>query len=191
MFSSLSLFSQEKLLVRILCGGILALVGLAAYGIFLMEPFRYENVWYTLSYVIALIASYVTMFFNAYLSKRTPYGTEMLGKIRGFKTFLETAEKERLETLVAENPQYFYDILPYTYVLSVSDVWMKKFESITVEPPNWCRNSGFDAFDMMMFSRFMDTTMTEVTSSMVSTPSSSSGGGFSGGGSGGGGGGSW
>ena len=30
-----------------------------------------------------------------------------------------------------------YDILPYTYVLDVSDVWIKKFETITLQAPSW------------------------------------------------------
>ena len=114
----------------------------------------------------------------------------MLGRIRGFKNFLETAEKDKLEALVMENPQYFYEILPYTYVLDVSDTWMKKFESITLEPPTWY-SGHYSTFDVVMFHHFMNTTMTTATSSMTSQPSSGSGGGFSGGGSGGGGGGSW
>lgn len=135
--------------------------------------------------------------FFALMPKRTPYGNEMLGKIRGFKTFLETAEKPKLEALVMENPTYFYDILPYTYVLGVSDKWIKKFETIAIEAPNWY--TGNTMFSVMAFGTFMNSTMQSAQSSMTSSPSSSggssgggsSGGGFSGGGSGGGGGGSW
>ena len=120
----------------------------------------------------------------------------MLGKIQGFRTFLETAEKDRLEALVVQNPTYFYDILPYTYILGVSDTWIKKFESITVTPPSWYDNpKGFTSY---RFGVFMTTTMSSVQRTMASSPrrsssggSRSSGGGFSGGGSGGGGGGSW
>lgn len=193
MISSLTFFSRGNLVGRIICGFVFLFVGCIGYGIFLRNPFRYDNAWYQIAYFIAVAASFIAMFFNCYLSKRTPYGTEMLGRIRGFKNFLETAEKERLEALVMENPQYFYEILPYTYVLKVSDKWMKKFESITVEPPTWYASGHYSSFDMMMFHHFMNSTMSAATSSMTSTPSSSSssGGGFSGGGSGGGGGGSW
>ena len=128
------------------------------------------------------------------MSKRTKYGTEMLGKIRGFKTFLETAEKERLESMVHQNPTYFYDILPYTYVLDVSDKWMSKFEGIVVQEPDWY--SGYSVFNIVAFNSFISDTMMSVKSVSVSSSSRSSGGGFSGGGfsgggSGGGGGGSW
>ena len=37
----------------------------------------------------------------------------------------------------SDNPEYFYNILPYAYVLGVSDKWMKKFEGITMEAPHW------------------------------------------------------
>lgn len=130
------------------------------------------------------------------MPKRTKYGNEMLGKIKGFKKFLETAEKQKLEAMVMENPTYFYDILPFTYVLGVSDKWIEKFETISLQAPNWY--DGYSSFNTASFGSFINSTMTSASSAMSSSPSSSSsggggssGGGSSGGGSGGGGGGSW
>lgn len=150
------------------------------------------------------------------MPKRTPYGKEMLGKLKGFKNYLETAEKDRLEALVMENPNYFYDILPYTYVLGVSDIWMKKFEEISLEPPIWDDRMDRDSFDISIFEADVNSTMRDAKEIMTTKPyrgssggssdssssysssssssyssSSSSGGGSSGRGSGGGGGRSW
>lgn len=187
-----SLFLQNSNIVtRIVLFIVFLMVDVVIYFLFIREPLSYVDKWYWIALLVNYIAGAVSMFFCAYLYKRTPYGTEILGKIRGFRTFLDTAEKERLEALVNENPQYFYEILPYTYVLDLSSKWMKKFESIAVEPPHWYYGNDYSMFDMMMFHHFMNTTMSQATSSMTSRPSSSSGGGFSGGGSGGGGGGSW
>ena len=145
---------------------------------------------YLIIYIIGIICIAAMIFFSRILTKRTPYGNKMLGKIKGFKTFLETAEKDKLEALVHENPTYFYDILPYAYVLDVSDTWMSKFESIALEAPDWY--TGSTAFNIVTFHTFMNSTMTSATQSMSSSPSSGgSGGGSAGGGSGGGGGGSW
>ena len=128
-----------------------------------------------------------------YMPKRSKYGIEMLGRIRGFKNFLETAEKDRLEFLVNENPTYFYDILPYTYVLNVSDKWIERFEAINLTQPDWYDSPN--SFSITSFDTFMSSTMSSADSAMSSSPSSdsgsSSGGGSSGGGSGGGGGSSW
>ena len=126
------------------------------------------------------------------MPKRTQYGNEILGKIKGFKKFLETAEKQKLDAMVMENPTYFYDILPFTYVLGVSDKWIKKFETISLQAPNWY--DGYSTFDAASFGNFINSTMQSATSVMSSSSSgdgSSSGGGSSDGGSGGGGGGSW
>lgn len=71
------------------------------------------------------------------MSKRSAYGNEILGKIKGFKRFLETAEKERLETMVLQDPTYFYDMLPYVYVFGISDTWFEKFETIPMQAPDW------------------------------------------------------
>ena len=144
---------------------------------------------------IGIAVAIISLVFSCFIRRRTEKGHEMLQKITGFKKFLETAEKERLEALVYENPEYYYDILPYAYVLGVSDAWTKNFEGIELEPPQWY---GGSMFDRMLFWSFMHNTMSSATQAMSSSPQSSSsggfsggGGGFSGGGSGGGGGGSW
>lgn len=182
-----------KIIAKIIGFVFLAVVGGVLYLVFLANIMRYANTWYKTALFLDLLFAAVTMFFCVYMSKRTPYGTEILGKIRGFRAFLETSEKERLEALVNDDPQYFYEILPYTYVLDISDKWIKKFESIAVMPPQWYAGGNYSMFDMMVFHHFMNDTMTQATRSMTSTPSQSSsgGGGFSGGGAGGGGGSSW
>lgn len=146
---------------------------------------------------LASIAVYAVSFIlSFFVRKRTNEGHEILQKINGFKKFLETAEKERLEALVEESPEYFYDILPYAYVLDVSKKWIKKFESIAIQPPEWYASGR--TFDRYMMWHFINTTMSDCKSTMQSSPQSSSsvgssggGGGFAGGGFGGGGGGSW
>ena len=148
----------------------------------------------TLAVVIGVAIGVISAIFSFFIRRRTDKGHEYLQRIMGFKKFLETAEKEKLEALVDENPEYYYDILPYAYVLGVSDKWTKNFESIALEPPQWY---GGSVFDRMLFWHFMNTTFNSASAAMTSAPQSSGGsfsgggGGFSGGGSGGGGGGSW
>lgn len=162
---------------------------------FTVLPALLQDPTYLIGYIIGVICVLGMVICLKYLPKRTPYGNEMLGKLKGFRNFLETAEKDKLETMVMQDPTYFYNILPYTYVLGVSDKWIKKFESISLQAPSWYDSPN--AFDMVAFGSFMNNTMTSAQSVMSSSPSSdsggggSSGGGSSGGGSGGGGGGSW
>lgn len=160
--------------------------------LFMVLPVISQDNIYLIGYLIGLVCLIIMAICLKHLSKRTTYGLELLGKIKGFKTYLETVEKDKLEAMVMENPNYFYDILPYTYVLGVSDKWIKKFETITMQAPNWY--IGTRPFSVVTFGTFMNTAMTSANTAMSSSPSSSSGssgGGSSGGGSGGGGGGSW
>ena len=149
---------------------------------------------YLIGVIVGVLCLIGMIFFLKFIPKRTPYGNQLLGKIKGFKNFLETAEKDRLEAMVDSNPTYFYDILPYAYVLGVSDKWIKKFEVINMQAPSWY--DGYTTFSVASFGTFISSTMTSAQSAMSSSSSSgggggSSGGGSSGGGSGGGGGGSW
>ena len=147
---------------------------------------------YLLTYVFGMACIAVMLFFTKYMTKRTEYGNEILGKIKGFRNFLETAEKHRLEELVMSDPSYFYSILPFAYVLGISDKWIRKFESIALRSPDWYKGSS--EFNTADFGIFMNSAMKSASASMSSNPSSGSsdsGGGSSGGGSGGGGGGSW
>lgn len=176
----------------------MALIWVIGFGaipsIGVIIPAVVEEPIYLLTFIIGLICIVIITIFIIIMPKRTKFGTEMLGKLKGFKRFLETAEKNQLESLVEQDPEYFYNILPYTYALGVSDKWMKQFETIAMEAPTWYY--GYHTFNMYDFNHFMNSTMTSAQSAMSSSPSSSgsggfSGGGFSGGGSGGGGGGSW
>ena len=168
--------------------------------LYMVQALLYNKVC-LIGFLIGIACVVIMIICTVFMKKRNRYGNEILGKIKGFKNFLETAEKDKLEAMVKDDPEYFYKILPYTYVLNVSDKWIKKFESIAIEPPTWYGSN--DVFDYVYFSSFVSRTMTSATSAMTSMPSSSSsgsgssggsgfsGGGFSGGGSGGGGGGSW
>ena len=144
--------------------------------------------------VLIIAFTVAAVIITCFMLQRTEKGNELMGKLMGFREFLETAEKEKLEALVEENPTYFYDILPYTYALGVSDKWIKKFETIAIGPPSWY--SGNTMFNYILFSSFIRSTMNSAAEAMTSQPQNSGGfsgggGGFSGGGAGGGGGGSW
>ena len=159
-----------------------------------------EDIYYHLAFLLGVLCIFGIIYIIKILPKRTKYGREMLGRINGFKKFLEVAEKEKLEAMVMENPNYFYDILPFSYVLDISDKWIEKFESISLQAPDWYNDNS--TFDSKSFGSFINTTMNSATSAMSSSSLSdsssggsssrgSSGGGSSGRGSGGGGGGSW
>lgn len=189
----IKVFSEKSLFARI-AGWLVSVCGIALC-IYISTKLFYstEKIYLTAAGIAIGVGAFIFAFF---ISKRTDENTALLGKIKGFKDFLELAEKDKLETLVDENPSYFYSILPYAYVLGVSKKWIKKFESIAMEPPEWYYSP--QPYNYVMFGSFINRTMNSAAYYMQSVPSSSGGGGFSsggggfaGGGVGGGGGGSW
>lgn len=162
-----------------------------------------------IGYRLSQLSGYLTvalMSISAFLMPRsaslTDYGSNILGKVLGFKNFLTLAEKPQLEMLLAGNPAYYYDILPYAQTLGVSNIWRSKFDGLLVEPPDWAYGPGTYNMNTLFL---MDSLYSNMQSTSVSRPVSSDsgssggffsgggfgGGGFSGGGSGGGGGGRW
>jgi len=125
----------------------------------------------------------------------TPYRLEMMGRLLGFKEFIETAERSRLEHLQHDDPNYYYTILPYAMVFGLSDKWAKLFKDINVEKPDWYDSAtpltGYALTHHLTESLHASVNDSIRTISHDSSSHSSSGGGFSGGGGGGGGGGSW
>lgn len=156
-----------------------------------------------LSVIAAVLFSILAQPVAAMIIKRSEYGQRMLERVVGFREFLVVAEKERLEALLNDNPEYYYQILPFALVLGVSDIWENKFKGLQMVEPVWYTGTypGY-YFSYAALSTFAHTTSTSL-SSYTAPPSARGtggfggggggfgGGGFSGGGGGGGGGSSW
>ena len=150
-----------------------------------------------------IICPVITCWIAPYIHKRTKEYNEILGEILGFRNFILVAEKDRLEALVKENPEYYYDILPYANVLGVTDILQEKFKNIPLSMPYWYHSSNITLFDVYILNNISRSISSAVLSQVASAAAKgvgetvskfgggSSGGGFSGGGFGGGGGGSW
>lgn len=79
-------------------------------------------------YTLSFIAIFITGFFSIIMERKTAYGEMIIAKVMGFRNYLDVAEKNQIELLAEENANYFYDILPYAYVLNVSKKWIDKFD---------------------------------------------------------------
>ncbi len=155
-----------------------------------------------LAYLSGLAMIFLLYFMAALCERKSDYYAGMLGKIRGYKNFLKMAEKDRMETLAEQDPDYFYKNLAFAFALGVTAVYAEHFASLATAPPSWYAPSGTGPVGAFTPSSMMDSVnsmMSTVGSNMTSSSSGSSSGGSSsgggsfsgGGGAGGGGGGSW
>lgn len=172
------------------------LLGTAHAGFFIIS-YEPQNLalplWLTLT---ATVLCYIAMLFSDRFFLDTPYRLQLIGKLLGLREFIKTAEKDRLEMLVDEQPSYFYSILPYAMVFGLSERWAAKFKDIDMPQPSWYHSSDISGISSLSGSQFAQTFSRSISTSVASAvassshdPSSSSGG--SGGGGGGGGGGAW
>lgn len=145
--------------------------------------------------------------FGLTMRAATVQGRKIMDQIDGFKMYLETAEKERLNyrDVPDMTVERFERLLPYAVALGVEKPWSDHFEKELARHapsgeqegynPTWHSGRGWRA---NRIAQNIASTATGVSAAMISAqPASSSssgfssGGGFSGGGGGGGGGGGW
>ena len=159
--------------------------------------------------LLVIVASSLTVAFSLVMDRRSQRGTDLYGQIIGLKNFIEAAEKDRIITLVEEDPSYFYKLLPYAYLLGITDAWISKFRSLAIPQPNWfistspfnpndltlkmIENLRLIKFDMPSYkaSKEVGGALLRIGGAVISAGSAGGGGGHSGGGFGGGGGGRW
>lgn len=132
---------------------------------------------------IMLLSSGLLIVLSYYTQKLSEYGHALYERVLGFRHFLLTAEKSWLETLAEDDPEFFYDRLPYALVLGVSRVWIGKFAQSVSVPPTWYVSTS-PRFNARTFSSTMTTDFSRMaakeafrsvsTSSYTRTRSSSS-----------------
>lgn len=157
-------------------------------GLYGMFAFNFVDGYYL--FVFALALELPTFLLSAKESKYKKEGAVAKGRALGFKNFIEKCEVNQIKMFAEENPNYFFDVLPYAYSFGLSDVWIKKFENIPLTMPVWlsCENSSLS--DLVFISFVLNTfeTKTSSISSKILPTNHTNFGGFSGGGHFGGGG---
>ncbi|HEX2090515.1 MAG TPA: DUF2207 domain-containing protein [Actinomycetota bacterium] len=128
------------------------------------------------------------------MPRRTPKGTGMVRRVRGFRTYIERAEAQEMQFQEREN--LFSKYLPYAVVFGATEKWAAAFAGLDDRPPETNWYVGTQPFSMSSFGHSIDSFSTVSAGTIASTPGGSGssgfgGGGSSGGGGGGGGGGSW
>ncbi|OHA26761.1 MAG: hypothetical protein A3C06_01285 [Candidatus Taylorbacteria bacterium RIFCSPHIGHO2_02_FULL_46_13] len=144
---------------------------------------------------ICVLGLFLFVKFEARLNKE---GQILKEEWLGFKLYLQTAERYRMQNLT---PETFQKYLPYAIIFGVEKQWGKAFESINIPPPSWYAGayvggtsfgsgvSGAPSFSASAFSSSFSSSFVSAFSSSGGGGGASGGGGGAGGGGGGGGGG--
>lgn len=77
-----------------------------------------------------------------FIKKRTDGAQKLYGRMLGFKRFIRLADLPRMELLLKDNPDYFYDVLPYCMVMGLSKKIDNQMQYLGVAVPDWA--DGFN-----------------------------------------------
>lgn len=163
---------------------------------------------FTLPFVVVLILillAALNIWFYHLMEAPTVYGRKVMDEIEGFKMYLSTTEKDRLNLLSPpdQTPEHFEKLLPYAVALNVANEWGSQFEEVLKQAqskgqsgyhPHWYSGDNWNKLGVANMANSFSSGFTSAVSSSSVAPGSSSGsggGGSSGGGGGGGGGGGW
>jgi len=159
------------------------------------------SVWMPFLVVVMLILNVV---FYHLLKAPTRSGRRLMDKVEGFRMYLGTAERRRLDTMEGpeKTPELFEKYLPYALALGVENEWSEKFSDVLRRAaqeqgeysPTWYHGAAWSTLGAGGFASSLGSTFATSVASSAAAPGSSSGsggGGSSGGGGGGGGGGGW
>lgn len=154
----------------------------------------------TFTMILLIIVVVLDIVFYHLMKTPTLEGRNLMDHIEGFKMYLGTAERDRLDKLnpPKKTPELFEMFLPFAIALGVENQWGEQFTDILkqagiaaggVYSPAWYSGSNWSGTTPAAFSNHINGGL---TGALISSSSSASGGGgFSGGGGGGGGGGGW
>jgi uncharacterized membrane protein len=186
-----NLFAQDPESVRgtyLAAGIIMVVLGGVAIGSAIGAEWVFVS-----DILLGLIVSGVALIIaSRFMPRRTAYGRELYRRVKGYRLFINTAEKYRQRFFEKKN--MFNEVLPYAIMFGLTAKFARQMHEMGIEPSQTGWYSSNHAFNTMVFASNMNNFSSSMSSAIASTPSSSggfSGGGSSGGGFGGGGGGSW
>lgn len=164
---------------------LICMTALVSFGIYAML-----GLGHTILFLISILITVVICIISNFMLKRTPLGLKLYGQVLGLKEFIQVAEKDRLDMLVRQDPQYFYNILPYAYALGLSDVWSEHFKDLEIPAPTWYVGTTYYPYMQYRMIHAMSSHMSSIQNPIPPvTAGTGRGGGFGGGFGGGSGGG--
>lgn len=146
---------------------------------------NYMTVMWTVTRLVVCIPLFIASVFMSFAEEYNDNLRDVIGKTKGFRNNILLVEADKIQKLVDDDPEYFYNVLPYAYAFGVTEKFIEKFEHLTIP-----YNDNFGVIvDIAYFNMLNNTlnTFSHVPSSYsggsIGGGSIGSGGGFGGGGS--------
>lgn len=179
----------EKVRTKYLVIAIIMIFGCIFAGAFGISV---ENIFIADLSLGILVSGIILAGMSRFMPRRTAYGREIYRRIKGYRMFIESAEKYRQQFFEKQN--LFNEVLPYAIVFGLTGKFAEALKEMGLKTTQPAWYIGAHPFNTIAFANNMNDFSRSMSSAIASAPQSSGfsgGGGYSGGGFGGGGGGSW
>lgn len=90
-----------------------------------------DPIWNNL-YFLSVVCIFINIFLTMIMKRKTKYGESIVARVKGFQNYLFNMNQEKLIELIHQNPNYFYEIIPYAYVFNNFKKWVGKLDSIPI-----------------------------------------------------------
>lgn len=104
--------------------------------------------------------------------KKTPKGKEWFSRIISMKNFIKEVPQEGLKKILTENPNYYFEVLPYAYVMGISTEWSKNYDKANLDLPvcEWFSDGEVHPLSAMDFNQRLIKTLDHITVALTSKP---------------------
>ena len=120
----------------------ISLIIITLITLLVLIPLLNNNLIYLIIFINGIICSILILILYKYMPKRTIYATNLMGSIEGLKEFIKTCKENELNRVLELNPNYLYEILPYSYVIGIEQEVFNKIKEKNQEIPSWFKIEG-------------------------------------------------
>ena len=130
--------------------------------------YSYDIPYLKYSIILSIVSMIFVYILYINMKKKNEDTAKIYSELKGLKRFIMFANTDEINKLVNENPDYFYEILPYAYSFNLTDVWTSKFKNLAIPEPEWY--SSYKIFTHKSINHFINNTMVKIYNVMSNCP---------------------
>lgn len=130
--------------------------------------YSYDIPYLKYSIILSIVSMVFVYMLYINMKKKNEDTDKIYSELKGLKRFIMFAKTDDINKLVNENPDYFYEILPYAYSFDLTDIWTNKFNDLAIPEPEWY--SSYKIFTHKSIKHFINNTMVKIYNVMSNCP---------------------
>lgn len=135
LFNSKKIRYQAKMLLLILISFLIFFISFfVCIGI---NNVIGENIYAKTCYIISVICLLILNIFIITFSKKNKSAYKAENEIKNYRNTLAKIDENKVQELINHDEKYFYNTLPYAYMLNIEKKFIEKFGYLIKEKPEW------------------------------------------------------